>query len=119
MLSKRIHALAIAAVLAAGATGVAFAQAGAPSGGGKASPGIDTGASGTDKFPLRERAEPNATGAVGSPAVNPPGNPVGTIDPNPNAAAESGASGTSPCFPGQSGQQVGNVNPSGAASQCR
>jgi len=117
MLQRNLYRLAFAAILSVGIMGGATAQP-APSSGSKAAPGVDTGAAGTDAFPLRERSEPGTTGAVGSSAVNPPGNAPGTIDPTPNAAVESGASGNSPCFPGQSGQKAGNVNPSGAASRC-
>ncbi|RDI57820.1 hypothetical protein [Microvirga subterranea] len=109
--------LLLAACLSVGPVTGAAAQVAPPSGS-KASPSVDTGAAGTEKFPVREQSEPGATGAVGSPAVNPPGNPPGTIKPSPDAAVRSGASGNSPCFPGQSGQRAGNTNPSGAPSRC-
>jgi hypothetical protein len=116
MLLKHPCAYVLAASLSVGTTGGVLAQTGpSPS---RPAPSVDTGAAGTGSFPVRERSEPNATGAVGSPAVNPPGNPPGTIQPNADAAAAAGASGKNPCFPGESGQKVGNANPSGSASRC-
>ncbi|MFC4174057.1 hypothetical protein ACFOYU_18720 [Microvirga sp. GCM10011540] len=115
MFLNRLHVLALATALSVGgAAGGALAQAGAAPG---ASPSVDTGAAGTGKFPVRERAGPNATGAVGSPAVNPPGNPPGTIDPTPEAAVEAGATGKSPCLP-TGGKNPNSVNPSGMPSRC-
>jgi hypothetical protein len=96
------------------AAGGAFAQAGmgsmdsGPAGSSKAAPSVDTGAAGTNKFPVRETSDPKTTGSsiVGDPSVNPPGNPPGTIPPNADAAKRAGASGKNPCFP-ESGQAAG------------
>jgi len=125
MLLKRLSIPVLAASVLAGASGAVLAQAGMgtmpenPPATPRAAPSVDTGAAGTDKAPVRETSDPNATGSlVGSPAANPPGNPSGTIQPNANDATNMGASGINPCFPGQSGQAVGNTNPSGTASRC-
>jgi hypothetical protein len=122
---KRLSAVALALLLSAGSAGVPLAQTGASDSAGNApgmsrpAPGVDTGAAGTDKFPVTETTGPRATGSVGNGAsANPPGNPPGTIDPNPNAAISAGASGKNTCFPGQTGQSVGSSNPAGQPSKC-
>lgn len=108
-------------------TGTALAQQGLGSAPGpnppspdRTAPSIDTG-SGPSRRPMTESATPGATDATGSlgAALNPEGNPVGTIDAGPRAAINSGASGRNTCYPGQSGQQVGSTNPAGMASQCK
>jgi hypothetical protein len=116
--------LVLVAALSCG-TGGAFAQAGMGSmdsgaGPSKAAPSVDTGAAGTPKFPVGESSDPKTTGSSigGDPSVNPPGNPPGTIPPNADAATKAGASGKNPCIP-ESGQAVGNVNPSGSPSPSR
>ncbi len=104
--------LVLAAALSLVAGG-ALAQAGMGSvdgatGSPKAAPSVDTGAAGTNKFPLRETSDPKVTGSsiVGDPSVNPPGTPPGTIRPNAGEAARAGASPKNNCFP-ETGQAAG------------
>jgi hypothetical protein len=122
---KRLGSVALALVLSAGTIGASLAQtgtsgsAGNTPGSSRPAPSVDTGAAGTDKFPVTETKDPRATGSVGNGAsANPLGNPSGTIDPTPNAAISSGASGRNKCFPGQTGQSAGSSNPAGQPSQC-
>jgi hypothetical protein len=123
MIQSLSRHLVLVTALSFGAGG-ALAQAGMGSmdsapGTPKAAPSVDTGAAGTDRFPVQGSSDPKTTGSstAGSPSVNPPGNPPGTIDPNADAAAKAGVSGNSPCFSG-TGQAIGNVNPSGSPSRC-
>jgi hypothetical protein len=123
-MSKGLSCRLVLAAALSLAAGGALAQAGMGSvdgatGSPKAAPSVDTGAAGTNKFPLRETSDPKVTGSsiVGDPSVNPPGNPSGTIPPNADAAAKAGASGKSPCF-SQNEQAAGTTNPSSAPSRC-
>ena len=109
-------------------TGTAFAQQGLGSAPGpnppppdRTAPGVDTGGAAPSRQPLTESSTPGATDATGSvgSALNPEGNPSGTIDAGPRSAIDAGASGRNTCYPGQSGQQVGSTNPAGMASQCK
>lgn len=88
MIQSLSRHLVLVTALSFGAGG-ALAQAGMGSmdsapGTPKAAPSVDTGAAGTDRFPVQESSDPKTTGSstAGGPSVNPPGNPPGTIDPN-------------------------------------
>lgn len=131
MVLMQLHALAIVVALCSGQLIWLLPSLGAPSGAPSPALEVDTGAAGTDKFPVWESDGPNnAAGSISSPSVSLPGNQSGTIDPNADALPGPGISGKSPCLPRQSARpsaipirparragaeflvQAGRINPS-------